>query len=541
MKGLKKVAVVLASLTAVCSLAGCGGSGQKYDETKSQLNVGVFNGGLGRVWMDSLAKDFEEYYKDVSFEEGRTGVQVIVDAKKKEFEIANLSVTMESYDNALYATDFSDIALWHQNGLLADISDTVNEKVYDEDGNLAAATGKAAVSSIHDIMYDEFEGYHDYDGKTYALPHRNSVSGIIYDADLFNKNGYYFFENGSLGAKQSDIDAGRAGKGPDGVAGTADDGMPVTYSDFQRLLVKMKSENVIPFTWAQEGALDYQKNFAFESFMANYEGSESYAKNFTSDNYEELANQEGRKAGIQFFYDVVKGGYYSSKAERNNFTAAQFEFIDSVNTDNPIAMFMEGGYWESEAREAFDAAAVINPDMGYGKRDFRLLPIPNFVGVNGITDQTNTSEKEVLLGKGQSSAVFITEKNTCQKPELQKKLAKLFLQFMHSREQLSNFTRDTGACFKTFNYTATPSEVAEYTKFGQNVYRYISEGAKCVSNKSVSEAWKKNFSKCEKVLVGCSAGIYTNAVSYFLNNPSATVNDCYAAAQQSIRGLYSIV
>ena len=139
------------SVTSLGAFAGCGGSGQKYDETKSQLNVGVFYGGLGRVWMDSLAKDFEEYYKDTSFEDGKKGVQVIVDAKKKEFEIANLSVTMESYDNALYATDFSDIALWHQNGLLADISDIVNEKVYDEDGNLAAATGKAAVSSIHDI------------------------------------------------------------------------------------------------------------------------------------------------------------------------------------------------------------------------------------------------------------------------------------------------------------------------------------------------------------------------------------------------------
>ena len=541
----KQFAIVIAASLALGSFAGCGNIGDTgntgettYDETKSQLNVGVFYGGLGRVWMDSLAKDFEEYYKDVSFEEGKKGVQVIVDAKKGEFEPAKLSSTMEFYDNALYALDFSDIASWQGKGLIADISDTVNEKVYDEDGNLAEATGKEAVSSIHDIMYDEFEGYYDYDGKTYALPHRNSISGIIYDADLFDSKGYYFFANGSLGAKQADIDAGRAGTGPDGELGTADDGMPVTYSDFQTLLRKMKSENVIPFTWAQEGALDYQKNFAYEAFMANYEGAENYAKNFTSDNMEELANQEGRKAGIQFFYDVVKNGYYSQKAEKQGFSAAQFEYIDSVNTNNPIAMFMEGGYWESEARAAFDDAAVTNPDMGYGKRDFRLFPIPNFVDVDGITNQTNTSDKEVLLGKSQTAAVFITEKNKCENPEVQQKLAKLFLQFMHSRQQLSNFTRDTGACFKTFDFTATEEELSGYTKVGQNVYRYISEGAQVVSSISGTEKWKGDFTTCESTLTGCKAGEYTNAVAYFLNNPNDSVDDCYDKVQESIKSLH---
>lgn len=540
MKKKKFLSVLVGAIMATSTLgmtAGCGDSNNGLDATKTQLNVGVFNGGLGRVWMDSLASDFEEYYKDVSFEEGKTGVQVIVDAKKAEFEPANLSVTMESYDNALYATDWTDIDLWQSKGLLADISDTINEKVYDEDGNLAEATGKAAVLSIHDKMYDEFEGYYDYNGKTYALPHRNSIGGIIYDADLFNKNGYYFFKNGKLGAKQSDIDSGLAGVGPDGVSGTADDGMPATYSDFKRLLVAMKNDNVIPFTWAQEGALDYQKNLAFESFMANYEGAENYRKNFTSNDFEELANQEGRKAGVQFFYDVVKGGYYSPKAESNTFTGAEFEFVDSVNTNKPIAMFMEGGYWESEARQVFDAAAVIDPDMGYGKRDFRLFPIPNFVGVNGITDQTNTAEKEVLLGKMHTSAVFITEKNSCKNPELQKELAKLFLQFMHSREQLVNFTRDTGACFKTFDFEATRDEVATFTKYAQNIYRYMSEGAQCVSSICGTDGWKSNYTKYEKTLTGCYAGIYTNTVSYFLNNTNATVNDCYASLQQTIRAL----
>ena len=541
----KTVSILIALVFALGGLSACrfGDENEiEYDVTKSHLNVGVFNAGLGRVWMDSLARDFEEAYKDVEFEEGKKGVQVVVDAKKNEFNTGNLSVSMENWENALYAVEFSDFDLYHSKGLLADITDVITEKVYDEDGNLAAETEKSAVLSIHDKMdavwkREDGDDFYERNGVTYALPHRSSVGGIIYDADLFNSAGFYFFSNGKIGATQADIDAGRAGFGPDGKRGTADDGMPTTYKEFTDLLRTISNtDGIIPFTWAQEGALDYQKNLAWESFFANYEGAESYAKNFTSTDYEMLANQEGRKAGIQFFYDVVKGNYYSKKAEKQGFGDAQFEFIDSINTNNRIAMFMEGGYWESEAREFFNEAAEINPDMGYGKRDFRLLPIPNFVGVDGITDQTNTDGNEVLLGKTLTSLVFMAAKYK-NKTDVTDRLAKLFLQFMHSRKQLSNFTRDTGASFKTFDFTPTAEELCGYTKFAQNVWRYISEGSEIVPSICGTQKWKDNYNLCETNLTFCAAGSYSNAASYFINKPSATVADCYQAVQQTIRSM----
>ena len=41
--------------------------------TKTTLNVAVFNAGLGTVYFDEMAKDFTEYVKNKSYEEGNTG------------------------------------------------------------------------------------------------------------------------------------------------------------------------------------------------------------------------------------------------------------------------------------------------------------------------------------------------------------------------------------------------------------------------------------------------------------------------------------
>lgn len=545
MKKYKKTFVmVLALMLTAGSFGACGQDDGGLDETKTQLNVGIFDAGLGTAWANSTARAFEECYKNVSFEDGKMGVQVVFDPKKNEFGASNLSVTMEFLDNAMYILDFSDIDLFRSKGLLSDITKVVSEKVYDEDGNLAATTKKEAVSSINDIMDEQFLGFYDREGKTYAIPHWAGVSGIIYDADLFDSKGYYFFKNGQLGAKQADIDLaadGDIGYGPDGVVGTTDDGLPATYDAFKRLLVQMGRDNVIPFTWSSDYA--YQRRFGYQSVWANYQGANDFALNFSfngetskGEKVDEtnalsiIAEQEGRKTGIQFFYDIIKGGYYSSNAFSQSYTDVQFEYIDSVNTNAPIAMFFEGGYWENEARSTFDYAAQFNSEMGYGKRNFRLMAIPNFEG------QPNTDSREVLIGNTQTAAVLIAEKNACQNAEVQKKLAGLFMQFMHTREQLVNFTRDTGGCFKVYDFEPTKEELASWTKFGQNIYSYMSDGANMVLNIPKAAKWQRDYTKCEEYISFHASG-YADPATYFYNNKNATVNDCYAIVKNSILGL----
>ena len=73
--------VAASMIAGVCTMTACGG-GTVGDPTKTQLWVFNYDGGWGRSWLDSIKTDFEEKYADVSFEEGKTGVQVQVFADK---------------------------------------------------------------------------------------------------------------------------------------------------------------------------------------------------------------------------------------------------------------------------------------------------------------------------------------------------------------------------------------------------------------------------------------------------------------------------
>ena len=547
-KFISMLLFVVMTLTSF-SMIGCEREqGEMYDESKSLLNIGVMNAGMGLAWAKEAEADFEKLYEDVEFEEGKKGVDVVIDGRKDEFVPTALRATMAGYSNAIYFVNQSDYDGYIADNLLVDITKTINEKVYDANGDLAAVTKNPATQSILDTMHTEFKGRNERNNKYYGIPWCTAVNGIVYDADLFDRKNYYFDANGNIGKNQADVDAGNCGTGPDGKMGTTDDGMPVTYNDFIKLLQKMKKEGVIPFTWA---STEYQRLYAYESIWANYEGYNDYKLNYTfsgtdaqlgqitpSNAVEVLSDQEGRKAGIQFFYDIIKNGYYSGEAFKNTYIEGQTEFVYSVNTNNDIAFFMEGGYWEREAIATFDRMAVTNKDHAYGKRNFKLFPIPNFVGVNGITDQTNTQEPEVLLGGGDQALVFITAKNSCKNPELQQELAKLFLQFVNSREQLVKFTKNTGACFRTYNFTPTDKELATFTKYAQSIYSYMEDGSEIMPCLNFAEARKdSDFTGQWTFSAAAGTTIYTCPASIFKNNPTLSVDSCYTALKTSIKKL----
>ena len=548
MKKLISLLLVFVIALTTMGMVGCRDSGEKFDETKTQLFVGVMSAGMGTIWSDNVFKDFEELYKGVSFEPNKEGVQIIEDYRKDEFVPTALRSTMKGYRNAIYFVNQSDYDGYIADNLLVDITETIKEDVYDANGDLAAVTGLPATQSILDTMKDTYVGRHERGGKYYAIPWCEAVSGIIYDADLFDEEGYYFDEDGELGATWEDVEAGNCGPGPDGKLGTTDDGMPETYNDFIELCERMSGDGVVPFTWA---GTEYQRRYAYESIWANYEGYDDYMLNYTfngtdaqlgvitEQNYATvLAGQEGRLAGIQMFADIMKNKWYYSDAFKSSYTSAQTEYVYSKRTNNRIAFFMEGGYWEAEARSTFDEMGIV-PGDGYGERNFKLFPIPNFVGVDGITDQTNTSEPEVLLAGGDNALVFLTKQNASSNPEVQQRLAKLLLQFANSREQVVHFTRDTGACFRPYNMEATPEEKAEFTKYAQSVYSYIEDGSKLFPKMNYSEIRKKNSDFGDKWSFTATVGntTYYNVASVFKNNPNATVGGVFNALKSALANM----
>ena len=269
----------MACFLSISVFGGCrGGGGTEVDADRSQLNIGILNDGVGSAFADELIKDFEAYYAETSFEEGKKGVQVLPDAKKDPFLAGTLETSMPFSENTLWFAEINYTSFVNK-GLIIDISKTVNEKVYDEDGELAEKTGKPAKQSIVDTMYPEYKDiFKTNDDKYYAIPFRFYFNGITYDADLINNNNLYFLKNGSIGGNANMVAQGNCSTGPDGEMGTSDDGLPNTWNDFIKWIDAMVGKQITPFTWS--GTTDYQRRMAYRYIWANYEGANDYMYTF---------------------------------------------------------------------------------------------------------------------------------------------------------------------------------------------------------------------------------------------------------------------
>lgn len=540
---MKVFTLAMVAAFSVTTITGCrGNEGPSVDDTKAQLWIANQDAGIGHVWIEEVAENFETYYANKDFGDGKVGVQVHIENKIDEFSESALLNSIKNYDYDVYYIDsMLGMETFIQNGLIVNMTDAYTAKIYDDNGDLAEATGNPATRSVMDTMYDGWaENYNKGTESApayYGLPYYMSIDGIIYDADLFDEKGLFLDASNEFGATYADIASGNCSKGPDGVLGTSDDGMPATWNEFMNLLHYMTTDkNVIPFTWA--GTTNYQRQKAYRAIWANYEGANDFELNYsfagtdsqfgdiTTANAYKLRGQEGRKAGIKAMSDIVKNAaYYSTKAFTNSHLEAEQEFVESKMTQQRIAMFMEGSYWENEARTSFDNMSV-NPADGYGQRNLRLLPIPRFVGTTDVQDQTST--ERVLPAAGSSSMEFVSAsgENT--------EVAKLFLQFAHSREQLAVFTKNT-SCLRAFNFEPGDN-YSEFTKFTQSIYDFMYNDAKkggveakVVPDLITAQARKTNrgtFSDWNFSAV-VNGGTYVEVMDAFKGNSDLTVAKCF--------------
>ncbi len=500
---MRKLLCVLLSVAVMLSVQACGPAPDNGDlggssSDMSILNVAVINSGLGITYAEEIEKDFEAYYKDYPFEDGKKGVDVKLYPGLDEYDSGTLLSVMHNYDTTVYILDSVNYHTLVEQDKLLDITDTMTEKVYDADGNLAEESGNVAVYSIEDLMPVGYDKFYKYKTDRYhGLPYRASIGGMIYDADLFHNSRLFFDKNGRIGANYDDIKAGNCSVGPDGVLGTTDDGLANTMKDFSALLKHMRDVGIIPFSFS--GTYKYTRTEAFENIHANYEGYNDFMLNYsfngidstlgkiTEDNYKSLLDQDGRKAALRFFQEIASNtsnyvttgndGYNSLDQKQ-----AQDKFImsvDPIGDEKPIAFLFEGGWWESEARETFDGMAWDNEDWGYGKRNFRLYPYPNMIGEEEVPDQTNT--QRLILGhhEGQGCSVFLSKVSKAENQEVANEIGKKFLQFINKRDQLIKFTKNTGGCVRCIEVPTpyTKEEIATLTKYGQSIYEFINEGA----------------------------------------------------------------
>lgn len=532
------LAILMAAATGVAAFGACtrrpvdGEDGEDYSG-KTVLNIGNYDGGIGHDWLDATAARFEEAYKDwVNPEDPeKVGVKVKVTNKKSPFQTTALNNNIP-YDNLdIYFTNIAyDAGV--KAGVFYNITDWIEEKIFDTDGELASLTGNTAVRSVLDTMdarwqpnynVSKQEGKNEY----YAIPYYYSVGGAWFDGDLFDSKGLYFGEDGQLGLSWAQH-RHLLSKGPDGVKGTYDDGQPATMEQFVELLDYMITVGVTPFTWSAANL--YQRTSVLTAMLVNYLGKETAQKLWTENDISPIIGSDGMKAAIALAELLGKNGtkYVSEKAfTSNSHTGAQEEFIYSKESSSPIGIFLEFSWWESEIRQGFNDMGSYSEADGYGKRNFRLMCMPNF----SAADETKygvpakTMERQTIFAENSYNAVVVSSYTK------QPLLTKMFLQFNQQRSELVSYAAHS-SCFRPFEYleNITEEEYSTCTKMVQNVLDLMKQDTTDVV---IAELWSDKLKNSFDLLrnLPFHALMPTEVkepITYFYNNPSKTAAEYIA-------------
>ncbi len=458
-------------IIAVASMTGlfaCGGpsGGEQVDDTRTQLYVATYGGGYGTAYLVDLKQRFEEAYKDREFElgTGKKGVQVLYQDDKDDYVADALVDNIAYEDNEVFhlSGDALNKFLASPEIQIADLTDIMDDPL----------TEFGETRTIEDKLRPTQIEHYKRDNKYYSLPFIESALGIIYDEEVFEENTLFIAKNGapserlqeggSFSGQYKWTKTGEKSAGPDGEYDTFDDGFPATLDEFEQLIAQMKKMGVKSIIWTGQYG-DTYSSFLPRAFHVDYHGVDEFrllydaggttgqdtriVTGFNADgspiidtvhvdssNLKQLSKQAGYYYGLKMFEIILKSGTVSDYTWQDlSQVRTQERFLASNRAmgESPIAMMIDGTWWEQEAESAgiFKDHAAIYENAAKEDRRFGLMPMPKAT--------EGDIGKHTILGGGGSIVV-----KAGLSPE-KEALAKLFIKFSLSDESLRRFTSIT--------------------------------------------------------------------------------------------------
>lgn len=481
MKNWKKaMALLLATVSMFSTLAGCGKEAfiasededtqKEVDINMSQLHVGSYAGGYGREWLDAAIARFEKQYENHSFETGKKGVQVHVDYQKSYSGLAQASM-----DSLAQSVIFGELIYFNEyiiNGKFLDISSILTSSLSDVSG------GKETGTIEDKLTESQQKAYKAYDGKYYCLPYYESFGGLSINVDLFNEYNLYVSDQ-TVGSTYDEYgcivdEFGMKSKGPDGVVGTMDDGLPATYDEFFKVCDKMVSLGIDPFIWAGgfpeyfnllatalyadgAGAEAFSTTYDFDS---NGETVEIYDKNMqkqkvviTPENAYLMKQQVAKHDAIEFANRIASTPAYVSQYALSGACTHEDAQAYFVEGKSKIGFIIEGNYWYNEAKPVFEEMVQDKGDEAYSadNRNFQWIPMPKATA-------TAAQDYEITTLDRNYSCAFINA--NVKGDAVKEELSKLFLKFCYTKESLIEYTVISGTT-KGVDYQLTEAEEAD--------------------------------------------------------------------------------
>lgn len=445
---MKKKLISSGLFLSALVLGGCnmfGGGGGDVDNTKTQIGISNYGGGYGTEWLESLTKKYAEKVKDVEFEPGKKGVQFTLNQEKEHRDTVAKIKGLTSID--IVFDEGIQYNMWSTSNCFKDITEIVNaENPYDD--------GKTIASK----MSDEQKASLLKNNKYYAMPSYTGSYGITYNQELLDSNSLYFKEGGGWTNA-----SGKLSKGPDGIANTFDDGLPVTQDDFIKLCRQAKTKGLVPLVAAGKTAPYYIPAFLL-NYAACYEGSEiatgrfsSKAKNVSvvdledptkitsiniepSNGYDFMRSEGFYKAftlldnlfSIKNGNNVNKDAYVMDQTVgvpsvfNSSFThkAMQKTFVKGCQNGKYALMMIEGDWWFNEGIEYIENEYKDD----YSKAKFGWMPLPRKAEGDDAT-YYNSLSSYCYVRDGIDMAKWDAIKD--------------FLLFAYSDQSLNDFTKTT--------------------------------------------------------------------------------------------------
>ncbi len=480
MKLRNKIIAVSLATFMMLPFAAC--SPNDDDPTKTKLYFGVYDAGTGTESAYEVGKRFAAKYADVSFEEGKTGVQVkIVPAKYGtglEREIADLTVDV-------FIGTSANARFLAEEGLLMDISD-VYTKPFAYDFVRKTTDPNGSTMTFKDFLRTDLQDYYQMDdGKWYGFPDETEYQGIVYDIDLFEEQNLYFAKNGGFVTSKTD----ERSAGPDGdYETTYDNGLPATFDDFFTLCDKIVDLEMTPILWGGnvqeyvsammtalaadvDGKTQTELNYSYSgtattliaSFDDNGNPVLADPEPISTQNGYLLYKTEGRYYALKFLERLLSNtDYYSSEDATNgqfDHTMAQDEYLLSKYGEvrERTAMIIEGNWWQKEALGTFEEMEGEHAEDSVNERRFAMMPFPK-------ATPEKVGEPFVLLERCVGDG-FVN----ANVPEYKVDLVKAFVQFLFTEESCKKNLEINGKC-RPVNLTLEDEEYNALTPWGKNSY-----------------------------------------------------------------------
>ena len=481
-KHLYIVATILILFNLLFLLTSCHHdmSTELKDESKSQLYIYNYDGGIGTDWLREIKTKFEDKYADTSFENNKKGVQIFIQANK-DFDSDNF-VFSQSICQVAFCEKLTAAYFVNNNDLL-DLTDVVND-IISQDG---VSISDSVLSAM---QFKEKDHY-------YAIPHYEGGGGLIYDKDLFNSKNFYIAKDGSY-----TNDSNEFSDGPDGISGTSDDGLPATYEEFFDLCAQMKRKGVTPFIIAGKYKYEYC-SYILDRLSASYNGKDITNAYFSlsMDDYKyvtdmienedtlfgyDLVTQTsnlnvnngyiakqnaGNYYALSFLKEIIANKYYDEQgwASTREHLDAQEIYLKSSSSRNtdPIAMLIDGVWWSNEAKEVFSRMEKTNQKFSEMNRNFGWMPLPT-----KLNNSDTNKNGDPYLTLNSVCAYAIAKKDTTQ--EMQN-LIKTFLKFCYTQENLEAFTVNTGMP-RAINYNLSIENYNKLSSFKKEIWDIHTNG-----------------------------------------------------------------